>query len=141
MCRSYLATCGYPWSLKLIDADTVDSEHWERGKGPVDIELTGEGRKVLGNFEGLQSVRYADGPLLGKAKDSGGLAPYTVLAYFRSDMAKNVPGGSCPTPRLLSPENAVMAVAMLSRPHPEYTETLRHDPRAVRWAAKHSPER
>ena len=29
LCRACLATCGYPWSLKLIDADTVDSEQWE----------------------------------------------------------------------------------------------------------------
>ena len=49
---SYLATCGYSWSLKIIDADTVDSKHWMRGTGQVDIELTGEGKKILGDFNG-----------------------------------------------------------------------------------------
>lgn len=138
---AYLATSGYPWSLRLVDADTIDSKHWARGSGPVDIEFTDEGRKILGNYTGLQSVRYANGPLLGKAKDSGGLAPYTVLAYFRSDMAKNVPGGVMPnTPAMIAGECGQGRVICFS-PHPEYTEPLKGViARAVKWAARRPVE-
>lgn len=136
---SYLATCSYSWSLKLVDADTVDSAHWARGMGQVDIEVTEEGRKILGDFKGLQSVRYANGPLLGKAKDSGGLAPYTVLAYFRSDMAKgkNTPKGIMPnTPAIIAGTYGQGRVVCCS-PHPEYTDAVKDMiPRAVKWAAK-----
>ena len=85
-----------------------------------------------------------NGPLLGKAEDSGGLAPYTVLAYFRSDMAKNVPGGAhAQHPGYYRRRmRSLGGVPSLSRPHPEYTETLDSMiPALQRWAAKHSPER
>ncbi len=134
---AYLATAGYPWSLGLVAADTVDSKHWARGSGPVDIELTDEGRKILGNYQGLQSVRYANGPLLGPAKDPRGVAPYTVLAHYRSDMAKNVPGGVMPgTPAMIAGTYGEGRVLCFS-PHPEYTEPLKGMiVRAVTWAAK-----
>lgn len=57
----------------------------------VDIEPTDEGRNILGHFPGRQAVRYANGPLLGKAKTPDGLGPYTVLANYCSDMAMNLP--------------------------------------------------
>ena len=69
-------------------------------------------------------MRYANGPLLGKAKNSGGLAPYSVLAYFRSDMAKNVPGGVMPnSPAMIAGRYGQGRVICFS-PHPEYTEHL-----------------
>lgn len=134
---AYLATAGYPWSLGLVAADTVDSKHWARGTGPVDIELTDEGRRILGNYQGLQSVRYANGPLLGPAKDPRGLTPYTVLAHYRSDMAKNVPGGVMPgTPAMIAGTYGEGRVLCFS-PHPEYTESLKGMiVRAVTGAAK-----
>lgn len=134
---TYLATSGYAWSLGLVAADTVDSKHWARGTGPVDIELTAEGRKILGDFNGLQSVRYANGPLLGVAKNSRGLEPFVVLAHFRSDMAKNVPGGVMPnTPAMIAGTCGAGRVLCFS-PHPEYTEALQGMiTRAVTWAAK-----
>lgn len=136
---TYLATSGYAWSLKLVDADTIDSKHWARGSGPVNIELTEEGRKILGDHKGLVSIRYANGPLLGKAKDSGGLAPYTVLAHFRSDMAKNVPGGIMPgTPAMIAGACGEGRVLCFS-PHPEYSEELRDMVvRAIKWAGRRS---
>ncbi len=134
---TYLATSGYSWSLKLVDADTVDSKHWARGTGQVDIELTAEGKRILGDYPGLQSVRYANGPLLGKAKNASGLAPYTVLAYFRSDMAKKVPGGVMPnTPAMIAGDFG-QGRAICFSPHPEYTKPLQAMiARAVKWAAK-----
>lgn len=134
---TYLATSGYTWSLGLVAADTVDSKHWARGSGPVEIELTAEGRKILGDYKGLQSVRYANGPLLGPAKDPRGVAPYTVLAHFRSDMAKNAPGGVMPgTPAMIAGTYGEGRILCFS-PHPEYTEPLQGMiTRAVTWAAK-----
>ncbi len=134
---SYLATSGYTWSLKLIAADTVDSRHWARGTGQVDIELTDEGRKILGNHRGLQSVLYANGPLLGPARNPGSLAPFTVLAHFRSDMAKRAPGGVMPnTPAMIAGDYGAGRVLCFS-PHPEYSESLRGMiVRAVKWAAR-----
>lgn len=136
---TYLATCGYPWSLKIIDADTVDAQHWARGAGQVDIELTDAGKKILGDFDGLQSCRYANGPLLGKARDSGGLTPHAVLAYFRSDMArgKNSPTGVMPnTPAIIAGKYGQGRVLCCS-PHPEYTPALKSMiPRAVHWVAR-----
>ncbi|MBM3861291.1 MAG: hypothetical protein FJ395_16815 [Verrucomicrobia bacterium] len=136
---TYLATCNYTWSLNIIAADTVDSKHWARGAGQVDIELTDAGKKILGDFKGRQSCRYANGPLLGKAENSGGLAPYTVLAYFRSDMAKgkNSPKGIMPnTPAIIAGEYGQGRVLCCS-PHPEYTLALKSMiPRAIKWAAK-----
>lgn len=140
---TYLATCNYDWSLKIIDADTVDSAHWARGSGQVDIELTSEGRKILGDFKGLQSCRYANGPLLAKAKQSGGLPPYTVLAWYRSDMAKgkNSPKGLMPnTPAVIAAQYGQGRILCCS-PHPEYTLDLKSMvPRAVKWAAKRPVE-
>ena len=134
---SYLATSGYSWSLGLVAADTVDSAHWARGTGPVDIELTAEGKTILGDYQGLQSVRYANGPLLGPAKNPRGVAPYTVLAHFRSDMAKKVPGGVMPnTPAMIAGTFGQGRVLCFS-PHPEYTESLQGMiARAVTWAAQ-----
>lgn len=136
---SYLATCGYPWSLKIIAADTIDPNHWARGSGQVNIELTDEGRSILGDLKELQSCRYANGPLLGPAANTSGLAPYRVLAYFRSDMAtgKNVPKGIMPnTPAIIVGECGQGRVLCCS-PHPEYTLALKSMiPRAVKWAAK-----
>ena len=37
---AYLATAHYPWSLNILDAKVVDTKHWKRGIGTVDIELT-----------------------------------------------------------------------------------------------------
>lgn len=136
---SYLATCNYPWSLKIVAAKTVDSAHWARGTGQVDIELTDAGRSILGAFNGLQSCRYANGPLLGEVAPPDGLGPYTVLAYFRSDMAKgrNTPKGLMPnSPAIIAGEYGQGRVLCCS-PHPEYTAELKSMiPRAVKWAAK-----
>lgn len=140
---AYLATCNYDWSLKIIDADTVDSAHWARGSGQVDIEVSDEGRKIFGDLKGLQSCRYANGPLLGKAAQSDGLAAYTVLAWYRSDMAKgkNSPKGVMPnTPAIIAGQYGEGRVLCCS-PHPEYTAELKGMvPRAVKWAAKRPVE-
>jgi hypothetical protein len=133
---SYLAATGYPWSLRLINAQVLDYQHWLRGTGDVDIELTDDGRQILGDVKGLLKIHYANGPLLAAATDAG-LGAFTPLAYFRSDMAKKVPGGVMPnTPAIIAGAFGDGRVLCFS-PHPEYTKGLEaFVGRAVHWVAK-----
>ena len=48
---AYLATSGFSWGLKILDAKTV-SPKWDRGHAMVKIELTDQGRRILGNIQG-----------------------------------------------------------------------------------------
>ena len=59
---AYLATSGFSWGLKILDAKTV-SPKWRRGRGTVEIELTEEGRRVLG-ADGHLGILYVNGPIL-----------------------------------------------------------------------------
>lgn len=135
---SYLASTSYPWSLRLINSEVLDPNHWLRGTGDVDIELTDEGRQILGDFQGLVKCHYANGPLLAAAKEAG-LGAFTPLAYFRSDMAKSAPGGIMPnTPAIIAAACGQGRVLCFS-PHPEYTDALNgFVGRAVHWVA-HKP--
>ena len=84
---AYLATSGYDWSLKLINAKTV-SPKWQRGKSPVKMELTGKGREIFGANTALVEVRYANGPIIQPAGQKE-LPAYEPLAFFRSEVAEN----------------------------------------------------
>jgi hypothetical protein len=132
---SYLATSGFKWSLKIIAADVMDYAHWLRGSGPVDVELTPEGKKVFGDVPLPVSIYYANGPLLGPAAKADGLQPFTTLGIFRSDMAKSAPGGKMPnTPAIISGLYGKGRVLCFS-PHPEYTKGIEtFINRAVRWS-------
>ncbi|MBN2376059.1 MAG: succinylglutamate desuccinylase/aspartoacylase family protein [Sedimentisphaerales bacterium] len=92
---AYLAAYNYSWSLKIINVTTIDTKHWRRGTGIVQIELTESGRKIIEDHPGLIDIYYANGPLLGPA-NADDLPEADVLAYYRSDMAINVPGGVMP---------------------------------------------
>ncbi len=134
---TYLATNGYDWSLKVINLNTLDRKHWKRGKGDVQIEFTEDGKKLIGGADGLVTVLYANGPLLGPA-ESPDLPGFKTLAYFRSDMAKNgAPSGIMPnTPAIVAGEFGKGRVICFS-PHPEYTDGLGYlIERAVLWSAQ-----
>ena len=64
---AYLASAQYPWSLNLLDAKVIDTEHWNRGIGSVDIELTPVGREILRTTNQRLPIHYAQGPLLAPA--------------------------------------------------------------------------
>jgi len=85
---AYLATYKYSWGLKIIDARTVDSKHWNRGTGMVKIDLTDAGRTVLGGPSRQMDIYYGQGPLLAPAK-ADDLPDYQTLAHYRSEIAKN----------------------------------------------------
>ncbi len=130
---SYLATSGYDWGLKIVDAETVDRQHWRRGTGKVRIELTDAGKEILGAEEDLVTIFYANGPLLA---DSGleDVPDFCCLAVFRDEIARNgAPEGvMAGTPAVVCGEFGLGRVICFS-PHPEKTESLW--PLLVRGAA------
>jgi len=139
---AYLATYRYTWGLKIIDAYTVDRKHWNRGNGMVKVELTDAGRTVLKGPARHMDIRYAQGPLLGRAEVDD-LPDYTVWAHFRSEIAKNgAPKGvMVNTPAVISAPFGKGRVVCFS-PHFEnpQSEEGADAPirRALEWAAKRS---
>jgi len=136
---AYLAASNYSWSLALIDARVIDRAHWKRGKGTVSIELTPEGRRILGGSDGTFAVRYANGPLLAAAERPD-IPDFVPLAHFRSEIAENgAPKGvMLGTPAIVAGRWGRGRVVAAS-PHLESTDGL--EPlfrRAVAWAA-HGP--
>ena len=92
-----LATAKYDWSLALVNANTFTGNReipgvgvksmWFRGSGTVKMELTDEGREILGDLPGLVELRYANGPILSPAGKEG-LPDYVPLAFFRTEISK-----------------------------------------------------
>jgi putative intracellular protease/amidase len=87
---AYLATAGYPWSLGILNAKTI--QPWARGKAFLKIQLTDEGRAMFGDVKEPFSIRYNNGPVIEPA-NSPDLPPYTVRAYFRNEVADKGPLG------------------------------------------------
>ena len=132
---AYLACSNFSWGLGILDASTV-SRKWMRGRGFMDIELTSEGRGLLGEVPGTFKVRYNNGPII-KPAGREDVPDYTVVSLFRSEVADN---GTPPGIMVNSPAQAMGAFGkgrvFISSPHPENTPGLEHlIPRAVLWAA------
>ena len=123
---SYLAARNYDWSLKIVDARTVDTQkgHWRRGEGMVKMELTEKGRLILGDYPKVVEVRYANGPIFAPAGDDA-LVDFEPLAYFRTELAKNGArvGAMVDTPAILSGQMGKGRVLCIS-PHPESSKSL-----------------
>jgi Biotin-protein ligase, N terminal len=132
---AYLACSKFSWSLGLLNAQTV-SNKWQRGRGFMNAEVSPEGRKLLGDVSGTFKIRYANGPII-KPSDRTDLSPYTVITYFRSEIAEN---GSPVGVMVNSPAQVLGTFGkgrvFISSPHPENTPGLEHLlPRAVLWAS------
>jgi glutamine amidotransferase-like uncharacterized protein len=131
---SYLACDGFSWGLKVLDAKTV-SPKWQRGRGSVLMELTDEGRKILGERQTVE-VRYHNGPIL-MPNASDLLSDYRPLAHFRTEVAENgTPKGvMVGSPAIVAGACGRGRVLCIS-PHPEQSAGLEDlVPRAVRWLA------
>ncbi|MBI5684440.1 MAG: succinylglutamate desuccinylase/aspartoacylase family protein [Verrucomicrobia bacterium] len=132
---AYLATSGFSWGLKILDAKTA-SPKWERGRAMVKIELTSRGREILGERRGEFDCKYANGPILCPANVES-LPDYEPLAFFRTEVAeKNAPKGiMINSPAIVAGccgKGRVIAIS----PHPEQTPGLEDFiPRAVAWVA------
>ena len=133
---SYLASSYYKWSLHILNAKVVDSKHWARGFGTVQLKLSPLGEKMLDvDKESIDCV-YHQGPLLAPG-DEAGLAPYEPLATFATEVRKNdaPPGimiGTTAMARGMFGKGHVVAIS----PHPEKTDGLDNlVRRVVEWAA------
>ena len=132
---AYLCTSGYDWSLKILNAKTV-SPHWQRGRATLKIELTAEGRKILGDRDGLFDVLYHNGPVITRASFES-LPDYQVLAYYRTEVAKNnTPAGVMVDSPAIAAGCFGKGRVMFISPHPEQTLGLADlVRRAAEWAA------
>src|SRR5207253_273611 len=129
----YLACAGFDWGLGILNAKTV-SNKWQRGRGMMEIQLTGEGRALFGAVENKFTIRYANGPII-KPLGRDGLPPYRVAALFRTEIANN----GTPVGVMVDSPAAVFAnfgsgrVLTIS-PHSEDTPGLENFvPRALAW--------
>ncbi|MCX7825517.1 MAG: BPL-N domain-containing protein, partial [Verrucomicrobiae bacterium] len=133
---AYLATSGFTWGLKILDAKTA-SPKWKRGVGMVKLELTDRGREILGNKLGQFDCKYANGPILVPAQVES-LPDYEPLAFFRTELAQNdTPVGiMVNSPAIVAGRYGQGRVIAIS-PHPEQTPGLEDFiPRAVEWVAQ-----
>ncbi len=133
---AYLATSGFDWGLKILDAKTA-SPLWRRGTGTVQIELTPEGRAILGERPGLLDVKYANGPILVPANRDE-LPDYQVLAVFRSELAKNnTPEGLMVNSPAIAAGRCGKGRVVAISPHPEQVPELEDLVlRAAQWAVQ-----
>jgi putative intracellular protease/amidase len=133
---SYLASAEYPWSLRLINTRVIDRKHWARGTGAVTLSLSSEGRKVLNEPTDRVEVYYGQGPLLAPAIDPE-LPPYTPLAVYESEIAKNdAPSGVMAGTTAIAAAPFSKGRVLCISPHPEKTGGPNHMiEAAVRWVA------
>ncbi len=129
----------YPWSLKLISANVFDREHYNRGRGLMEISFTDMGKTIFPEFNSQSSafLQYYDGPVLVPSPESD-LPAYSELGTFVSDI--HLTGGSSPgvTPgkTALLANEAGKGRVFVSAGHPEATPGMRWMvPRMVRWVA------
>ncbi len=137
---AYLACSNFSWGLGILNASTVSSK-WMRGSGFVEMEVTVDGKPILGPVDGVFLVRYNNGPIL-KPGDRADLPAYKPLALFRTEVAKN---GTPVGVMVDSPAQAAASFGrgrvFVSSPHPENTPGLEHlIPRGILWAAGKLPE-
>jgi putative intracellular protease/amidase len=84
---SYLASSHYEWSLHLLNAQVFDREHWARGTGQVQLDVSDAGQVLLDVDGPAVEVYYGQGPLL--VPDSKpDLPKFEVLASYASEIAK-----------------------------------------------------
>jgi glutamine amidotransferase-like uncharacterized protein len=134
---AYLASANYPWSLNLLDARVVDSEHWARGKGEVQLRLPTIGRSALGADDEILTIHYNQGPLLAPGENQD-IADYELLAAFETEIAENgAPQGVMKGTTAIARGAYGKGRVVCFSPHPEKTPGrdtfIRH---AVCWAAE-----
>ncbi|MEI7732640.1 MAG: BPL-N domain-containing protein [Verrucomicrobiota bacterium] len=133
---AYLASSHYTWSLALLNARVVDTEHWARGMGDVTLKMTPEGRRLLGSTNESVTCYYGQGPLLAPGNHTN-LPPYILLATYNSEIAKkNAPSGVMIGTTAIAMGTYGKGRVLCFSPHPEKTKGLEDFVRrAVRWTA------
>ncbi len=133
---AYLASSHYPWSLGILDAKVIDTEHWARGTGVVKIRLTKEGRRLMGTKDEWVEIEYAQGPLLGPGGKAE-LSDFETLATYETEIAKKgAPEGVMKGTVAVAAGSFGRGRVFCFSPHPEKTAGLEGFViRAVRWSA------
>jgi N-formylglutamate amidohydrolase/glutamine amidotransferase PdxT len=121
---AYLASADYQWSLNILDAKVVDRQHWARGKGTVEIELSDLGKQMLKNQSDHLQIHYAQGPLLAPGNNPD-IPDYETLATFKTEIALN----GAPKGVMLGTTAAAQGTfgngrVLCFSPHPEMTQGL-----------------
>jgi glutamine amidotransferase-like uncharacterized protein len=132
----FLATAQYEWSLGLVNTGTLTGDRdvpgvgmrsmAERGAGTARIELTEEGRAVLGDVRGPIDVAFSGGPVFrGSPRDD--LPPFVTLAFYRTEVALYAPqrGTMIGTPSIVAAKYGAGRVVAFSL-HPESTRGLEY---------------
>jgi glutamine amidotransferase-like uncharacterized protein len=132
---AYLACNHYSWSLNILDAKVIDTAHWARGHGDVQIRLTEEGKRLF-ECDDRETILYYQGPLLGPADDDD-VPDYTLLATFETEIAKNgAPEGVMKGTTAIASGTFGKGRVLCFSPHPEKTKAVnRFVDAAIRWAA------
>lgn len=114
---AYLACNGFDWAIGVLDAKTVSSK-WQRGQGMVQIELTGEGQKLLNQTGKDFEVKYENGPII--THNNGVLPRFKTLAVFRTEKAEHGSpvGVMVNSPAIVTSTCGKGRVVVIS-PHPE----------------------
>jgi glutamine amidotransferase-like uncharacterized protein len=133
---AYLASSNYPWSLNLLDARVVDSAHWDRGFGDVQLRLPRPGRQLFGEDAKIIAAYYHQGPLLAPGEKED-LADYETLAAYHTEIAKNgAPHGVMKGTTAIARGTFGAGRVLCFSPHLEKTPGRDSFIRAaVRWAA------
>ncbi|QOV90396.1 BPL-N domain-containing protein [Humisphaera borealis] len=133
---AYLATTHYKWSIGLLNAQVVDTKHWARGTGTVQLRLTSDGKSLAGVKDEIVPVDYAQGPLLAP-DNKPDLPAYQPLATFETEIAKNgAPVGVMKGTTAAAQANFGKGRVICISPHPERSAGLDGLIRnAVRWVA------
>jgi len=136
---AYLASSGSPVYLGILNARIVDSQHWARGRGDVELGFTPEGQKETGVPKPKETVMYHQGPLLAPAgrKD---LPAYTEVARFDTEVAeKGAPHGVMQGTTALASSTFGKGRVFVISPHPEQTDGQEGMVRgALMWVAGRS---
>jgi glutamine amidotransferase PdxT len=132
---AYLACSNFSWGLGILNASTV-SNKWMRGRAFLDLEVTVDGKPLLGDVPGTFKVRYNNGPVI-KPGDRADIPAYRPLALFRTEVADNgTPAGVMINTPAQAAGTFGKGRVFISSPHPENTPGLEHlIPRAILWAA------
>lgn len=121
---AYLASADYDWSLNLLDARVVDRQHWNRGRGTVDLAVTAAGRSLLQLEVKTLPIHYAQGPLLAPANRPE-IDDYQCLATFETEIALNgAPVGVMQGTTAIARGKYGRGQVYCFSPHPEMTDGL-----------------
>ena len=123
---AYLGSSHYKWSLNLMNAKVLDTQHWARGTGQVILEMSEAGQRALDHRDDLAEVYYGQGPLLAPG-DHPELPAYESLATYRTEIARNgAPKGVMIGADAIARAPFGLGRVFLVSPHPEKKHGLHH---------------